>query len=128
MLLHKPDFDFFYKKIFEELNELVNARSSEEVVQEGHQLWYWLCLACVSKGIEYEKIAPHEAVMNGFSGCYQTYFDFPDDEKSIVSLTRFCMQVLGMKCKDFNIHPCEIAEYDLNEMKKRDYLNLCSLE
>jgi|GEM_PF-1823242 len=130
-ILHNPDFKLLSNKLVEEVKELEDAAAGihrhsknqrDDILYEGHQVWYWLAVSNVATGISYDKIAPHASVSEGYESGFagQPYIDMVDED-SIMKTTDSCLRFVGSKCRNFEIKPFEIAEYDLNEMKDKPY-------
>ncbi len=138
-LLHAgSDSHYFASRLADELQELAGVQSGEhlhsdrqsDTILEGSQVGYWLFLLAASANISFNDIAPHHALMNGYSAHYSDAKAIELREEclslvatgervKIVQGLELGFAVIGWACAEASISPLAPVEYDLKQMRRK---------
>ncbi|RLI97397.1 MAG: hypothetical protein DRO99_03100 [Candidatus Aenigmatarchaeota archaeon] len=128
-----PDFALFGRRLSDELDEVrgvLEGRHAHtgdlknDFVTEAHQAWYWLALADVATGLQYDRVMPHAHAESGYESSDADYpFINTTGTQELIGTTERCMRFIGGMCRRAGVSTGDIAVYDLEEMKERAYLH-----
>ena len=118
-------------KITEETIEAKRAAEGEgrqRLIEEGSDVWYWTALSCIRNGIRYDELNPHKIIMEGYRKGVPDVLEAPianyplGSKEGISYSSRRTLDFLGMLCNMAEVDPIEIAQYDLQKMRQKPYL------
>lgn len=137
-LLHEKNHSYLVSRLADELQELAGVQSGEHVhtgkqddtVLEGSQVSYWLFLLTVTSNLAFDDLAPHMALLKGYTSQY--------GEEAAIELPQECLKLLstgssaeirsglltgfsfvGWACAAAEISPLAPAEFDLAQMRRK---------
>ena len=137
-LLHEKNHSYLVSRLADELHELAGVQSGEHVhtgkqddtVLEGSQVSYWLFLLAITNNVLYNELAPHEALVKGYSSQYS--------EEAARELPQECLRLLatgdseelrrglqtgfsfvGWTCASAGVSLLAPAEFDLAQMRRK---------
>jgi hypothetical protein len=137
-LLHEKNHSYLVSRLADELHELAGVQTGEHVhtgkqddtVLEGSQVSYWLFLLAITNNVLYNELAPHEALLKGYSSQYS--------EEAARELSRECLKLLatgdsveikrglqtgfsfvGWACAVAGVSLLAPAEFDLAQMRRK---------
>jgi phosphoribosyl-AMP cyclohydrolase len=126
--LHAADLPWLMQRALDELNELHGvlmgthrhtADKAADIVLEGYQACYWLCLMAIAARLPYDRVEPHRHVLCGY-----TSPNLPasgNTDPFITTITTGFARV-GAACRQSGVHPTALLERDLSELRSRPYL------
>ena len=137
-LLQERSQSYLVSRLADELQELSDVQSGEHVhagrqpdtILEGSQVGYWLFLLASASNLPFTDFAPHNAMINGYSGPYS--------DGKVIELRQECLSLLasnqpasvikglqqgfaliGWACAQAGISPLAPAEFDLDQMRRK---------
>lgn len=104
-LLQEHSHSYLASRLADELQELAGVQNGEHVhtgreadtVLEGSQVGYWLFLLAVTHALRFDEIAPHVAILEGFTG-KEGVGPLPEDKAT--ELRQECLSLLGTGERD----------------------------
>ena len=142
-LLQEHSHGYLASRLADELQELAGVQSGEHVhtgreadtVLEGSQVGYWLFLLAATNSILFDEIAPHVAILEGFTGKEGAG---PLSEDKAIELRQDCLSLLvtgehdkvilglqrgfafvGWACAAAEVSPLAPTEADLEQMRRK---------
>ena len=137
-LLQEKSHTYLTSRLADELQELAGVQSGEhlhtgrqaDTVLEGSQVGYWLFLLAASNNITFNDIAPHTALLKGFTSHYSDEKAIElrqeclallakDDYEHVMHGLQFGFQFVGWACSAAEISPLAPVEADLEQMRRK---------
>ena len=135
-LLQEQDDTYLLARLGDELQELSDVQAGTHVhggreadtILEASQVGYWLMLLATTRGVSYDEIKPHEAILRGHATSgHQTLeqaqecLNLLTSQRPAERLTGLVMgfATIGRACSEAGVSPLEPAQYDLAQMKKK---------
>ncbi len=145
-LLQERSRSYLASRLADELQELAGVQSGEHIhsgreadtVLEGSQVGYWLFLLAATDSILFDEIAPHIAILEGFSR--EGAGPLPEDKvielrqeslnligtgehNKVVRGLQLGFAFIGWACAAAGISPLAPAEADLRQMRRRGWVS-----
>ncbi len=137
-LLQDHSHTYLLARLADELQELAGVQSGEHVhtgreedtTLEGSQVGYWLFLLAATHNVAFNDIAPHLALLKGYTGHYSedgavelrqeclNRLSQPQQE-DIVQGLQLGFTFIGWACNAAGINPLAPTEYDLAQMRRK---------
>jgi hypothetical protein len=137
-LLQENSHSYLASRLADELQELAGVQSGEHVhagreadtVLEGSQVGYWLFLLAATNSIRFDEMAPHIAILNGFTSTYSEDKVIELRQESLNLLAggqhdkvvrglRLGFTFVGWACAAAGVSPLAPAEADLEQMRRK---------
>lgn len=135
-LLQEQDDTYLLARLGDELQELADVQAGTHVhsgreadtILEASQVGYWLMLLATTRGVSYDEIRPHEAILHGYATAgHQTLEQAQECLSLLISqqpterLAGLVMgfATIGRACAEAAVSLLEPAQYDLAQMKKK---------
>lgn len=138
LLLHERSHSYLASRLADELQELAGVQSGEHVhvgrkedtVLEGSQVGYWLFLLAATNAINFQELAPHTALVDGYHGNYSEEAALEvrqeslnlvasGEKEQVVRGLRLGFALVGWTCASAAVSPLAPAEYDLAQMRRK---------
>jgi hypothetical protein len=137
-LLQENSHSYLASRLADELQELAGVQSGEHIhagreadtILEGSQVGYWLFLLAATNSILFDEMAPHIAILKGFSNKYtedkvielrqeslNLLASGPRDQ--IVRGLQLGFAFIGWACAVASVSPLAPAEADLEKMRRK---------
>jgi hypothetical protein len=143
-LLQERSHSYLASRLADELQELAGVQSGEHVhsgreadtVLEGSQVGYWLFLLVATNSMLFNEIAPHIAILKGFTGRDGVGPHLNEDK--VIELRQECLTLLesgeydnvvrglqlgftfiGWACASAGVSPLAPIEADLEQMRRK---------
>jgi phosphoribosyl-AMP cyclohydrolase len=135
--LHEANLPWLLQRAREELRELQgvlagthrhSADRAEDIVLEGYQTCYWLCLVAIAARFPYDRVAPHQQMLRGYTdgapdaGANHGEAEFAASRTDVLPVLGAGFAHVGAACRQGHIHPIALLERDLAELRTRPYL------
>ncbi len=149
-LLQENSHSYLASRLADELQELAGVQNGEHVhseregdtILEGSQVGYWLFLLAATNSILFDEMAPHIAILKGFTGGEADEGKLrpsgPLPEDQAIELRQECLSLLetgehdkvvrglqlgftfiGWACAAAGVSPLAPAEADLEQMRRK---------
>ncbi len=141
-LLQERSHSYLASRLADELQELADVQSGEHVhsgreadtVLEGSQVGYWLFLLAATNSILFDEIAPHIAILTGFTDEYsedkvielrQEALNLigTGEHNKVVRGLQLGFTFVGWACAAAGVSPLAPAEADLRQMRRRGWVS-----
>ena len=143
-LLQENSHSYLASRLADELQELAGVQNGEHVhtgratdtVLEGSQVGYWLFLLAVTNSILFDEMAPHSAILKGFTGREGAGGPLPEEQA--IELRQECLSLvetgehdkvvrglqlgftfIGWACAAAGVSPLAPVEADLGQMRRK---------
>ena len=137
-LLQENSHSYLASRLADEFQELAGVQSGEHVhagreadtVLEGSQVGYWLFLLAATNAILFDEMAPHIAILNGFTNMYSEdkVIELRQESLSLLASGQHDRVVHGLQlgftfvgwaCAAAGVSPLAPAEADLVQMRRK---------
>jgi phosphoribosyl-AMP cyclohydrolase len=141
-LLQERSHSYLASRLADELQELADVQSGEHVhsgreadtVLEGSQVGYWLFLLAATNSIRFDEIAPHVAILTGFTSEYSEdkVIELRQESLNLIGTGEHDKVVRGLQlgftfigwaCAAAGVSPLAPAEADLRQMRRRGWVS-----
>ena len=106
----------------------VQTGRREDNILEASQVGYWLMLIAAVKGIKYDEVYPHEAILRGYAISSPQTLEQAEECLSLLISEEYAENVqglvlgfttIGRTCAEAGVSPIEPAEYDMIQMRRK---------
>ncbi len=135
-LLQEQSIEYLVGRLGDELQELADVQAGTHVhtdrqndtILEASQVGYWLMLLAATRGVKYDEVQPHEAMLRGYETARSQTLEqtqeclnllISEQATEIIQGLVMGFTTIGRTCAEAGVSLLAPAEYDMAQMRRK---------